>query len=450
MNDAPDILSAVARYRMIKPDDSILAAVSGGPDSVAMLHALHGLSKETGFKLHCAHLDHGLRGADSTADAEFVAEFSRELGVPAICEKAHLAGSSEEEARDVRYRFLRTAARDIGANKIAVGHTRDDRAESVLLNLCRGAGINGLGSIRPIQDDIIRPLIDAGRSDIENYVRRNKLPYRVDRSNTDTSYARNYVRLEILPALRQRLNPAITDALVRLAETAADQSDLMQGLADTARAACQLGGAQDSGLLENLHPALRSELIRSEIRRAKGDLTDITQENVASIVEALASEGDFKLTLPTGRIFAARTGKAFRVWRESPDRMKPFEISLTVPGSTLIEQLSLIIRAELAEPADISRTGADEAAIDENAVAGRLYARSVRPGDRITPFGMKGSKKLQDVFVDKKIPAAQRRRAVAVCDEEKILWVVGVTASEACRVTDKTKRVIRLYALHGQ
>lgn len=434
---------------MIRPGSSVLVAFSGGPDSTVLLRALHASAGQLRITLRAAHYNHCLRGDASDEDAKFAEAFAKSLNIPIHIERAeHLANSShvsEEQARIARHEFLQRVAASIEADAIALGHTADDRAESVLLNLLRGTGIAGLGSIRPVQGNIIRPLIDASRRDVEAYISDYGLPFRVDETNADTSFTRNWVRLELLPLLEERFNSKVRGSLARLADIAADESDLMQQLAESARQKAQLGNAMDADILRNLPVALLREVIRCEIRRVKSDLTDITYEQVESIVAAIYSTSDSRITLTTGDIYATRRGSTFRIHRKTA-RFKPdpFAIELTVPGVTDIEPLSARITAEFVERPRPGKTAPDTVLIDSEAVSGNLTARNVRPGDRIAPFGMKGTKKLQDVFVDGKIPVHDRDWALVVTDDEKILWVAGVVASEACRVTDKTTRAIRL------
>lgn len=451
MSDIPDILSALTRHRMLRPGDVVLVAFSGGPDSATMTHALHESARTLDISLHAAHFNHCLRGESSEEDATFAQAFAEKLGMDIHLEHArHLAGRahvSEEEARTARYEFLRRVASEIGANRIAVGHNADDRAESVLLNVFRGTGIAGLGSIRPVQGDVIRPLIDTTRRDIEAYLAEHSIPFRVDESNADTDYARNWIRHELMPLLEDRCNPNVKTALLRLAEIAADQSDAMEQLAVNARTRAQYGSGMDVDILLSLPTAVLRELIRSEIRLAKADLTDITYDQVRGILEALNSGMDFTVTLTGGEVYASRSGKSFRVYRKAErTRPKPFEVSLPMPGVTEIPGLGCRIITDIVESPEPRKTCADTALIDSESVVGSLRARNARPGDRIVPFGMSGEKKLQDVFVDKKIARRERDKAIVVVDDERILWVVGIVVSEACRVTGRTRRAIRLSA----
>ena len=443
-----DIISTACRYRMFSQGDTVLVAVSGGPDSVAMLHALHACSQALGISLVVAHLDHGLRSEASDMDAEFVRELARSYGLKSIVEKVSGLAGDEESAREARYAFLRRAAAQAGANKIAVGHTADDRAESVLLNIIRGTGIDGLGSIRPVRGNVVRPLIDAFRTEIEAYIQRHGLPFRVDETNQDIAYARNRIRHELLPALEESYSPQVKSALVRLAGIAADQSDLMASLAESASGQVAYRGSMDADLVLRLPKAVQFQLVRSRLLALKGDLRDVTLEQVERVLDALACGKSFKITLPSGTIYAARAGCEFLI--ESGKLRQPikaFDYDLALPGETVVPELGLTVQSDVIRSVENLVISPKLALIDAKAIVGKLRVRNARPGDRITPFGMTGAKKLQDLFVDKKIPRAQRAAAALVVDDEKILWVVGVAASEATRITKKTARIIRLRAV---
>lgn len=447
-----DILSAAARYSMLYPGDTVLVAVSGGPDSVAMLHALHTRRDEFGITLHIAHLNHCIRGEASDMDEEFVRALAGEWGIPATVERVDvpalrraLRAGEEEAARKARHDFLRRTAERVGAAKVALGHTSDDRAESVLMNVIRGTGIDGLGSIRPVSGSLVRPLIDTCRSEVEEYVRENRLPFRVDESNTDTTYTRNRIRHELIPLLERDYNPRVKAALIRLADIADSASGFIESAAQSARDRVALRGAIDAHMLSELFDALRYQVIRNEIGSMKGDLCDVAFEQVQRIVEALETGEDFTITLPSGILYAVRRGNEFCVTRKvaSPE-VEPFDIPLAVPGRTVVPRAGLAIEATIIDSPKPARTPPDTVLIPTDAIAGTLRVRNLRPGDRIIPFGMSGAKKLQDVFVDRKIPRAERALSAVVVDDDRILWVIGVVASEATRVIQDTRKAVEL------
>ena len=453
-----DILQAANRCSMLGIGDLVLVAVSGGPDSVAMLHALTTASCNLGISLHIAHLNHGIRGEESNCDQVFVNNLAQHYGIPITSKRVEIptirieSGVGEEEAARIeRHKFLRDTAANIGANKIAIGHNADDRAESVLLNIIRGSGIDGLASIKPVNDMIIRPLIDTSRQEIEHYIAEQNLQYCIDKTNLDTTYARNRVRHELIALLEENYNPEIRSALVRLAEIAGDQALFMRQAAESALNKVILEGGIDSQLLADMPKALQSQLIREKIREVKGDLTDISFDQIRRVIEHLKVGGDFTVNLPTGELFVTRKGNELRVRRREPvEIVETFETALAVPGKTFIRSIGISLTCEIVAYPIPQKLPGSEAMFDMNRIAGQLISRNVRPGDRIVPFGMRGSKKLQDIFVDKKISKRDRARAIVVCDDEKILWVVGVVTSELGKLTDASQKAIRIVAAPHQ
>ncbi len=442
---------------MFRAGDKILAAVSGGPDSVAMLHALHTSSSQLRISLHVAHLNHGIRGEQSNLDEEFVRDLAHEFGLPITvghvdvpAMRRELRLGEEEAARIARHRFLRETAKSVGANKIAIAHTADDRAETILLNILRGCGVEGLGAMRPVDGTLVRPVIEATRSEIEAYIAQHGLPYRVDESNLDTAYSRNRVRHELIPLLEREFNPEVKAALLRLGEIAGSQSDLVEDLAESSAHALEQRGGLDAGLFVNLPRALRFQIVRSEVIRLKGDPVDVTFEQVERVVDGVRSGDEFTYTLPSGRIYASLKAGILRFYEKKQAANVPaFTYELQVPGETVVPELGLTIRCSVIHNPPVPRLPEAEAMIDAEAVVGKLCVRSVRRGDRIAPLGMAGTKKLQDVFVDKKVPKAQRARVAVVADDENVLWVVGIVSSEIGKVTDTTRKAIHLTAVPG-
>lgn len=354
------ILRAAQKYNMIKSGDKVLLGVSGGPDSVVLLHTLNALSNDLSITLHIAHLNHGIRGKQSDLDEEFVQDLAKHFGIeittrkvdiPSI--KLDMRAGIEEAARAVRYSFLQETAANIGANKIAVGHNADDRAESVLLNLIRGAGVDGLGSIRPVRGNIIRPLIDTFRWEIEAYIKEAGIPFRVDESNADINYSRNRIRHELIPLLEENYNPKIKTSLIRIADIASNQSEYLEESAQSTMNQIASDGNINIQMLLNLPKALQYQIIRSEIRRVKGDLIDVTYEQVERVICELQSGEDFTITLPSGEIYAVRDADKFNVIRKAPEeRIKPFNIKLECPGICVIPQLELKFECDqITDPA---------------------------------------------------------------------------------------------------
>lgn len=449
-----DILAAARRYRMFEPGDLVIVAVSGGPDSVAMLHALHCCSSELGISLHVAHLNHQIRGDESNNDQDFVHNLAHEFGLPVTSESVDVPALQtamkmglEEAARYARYKFLRETCAKLHAQKIAVAHNANDRAESVLLNIIRGTGTAGLGSIRPVRDNIVRPLIDTPRSAILDYIGENGLPFRVDESNMDISYTRNRIRHELIPLLESSYNPRVVEALVRLADISEAESDLLDAVQDSFVRSVKIRHSLDAKLMLDLPLGALRRVIRAEIERCKGDLLDVSLEQIDRVIDAISLGTDFTITLPSGEIYAVLKGNEFSIRHfEAVPSVDDFDYALNIPGDTPVKESGIVISAALVNLPATLKLPKNQVLIDPDSFAGSLRVRSIHPGDRITPFGMSGHKKLQDIFVDNKISRKDRASAAVVVDNEKIYWVVGIAASEQTRITSKAKVAIHLTA----
>lgn len=456
---------------------ALIVAVSGGPDSLALLHALCRLKSGLGLELHGAHLDHALRGEESADDARFVAETFRLLGLAHTSERADVRAfqkrhrlSLEEAARRVRYDFLARVAREQGAGAVALGHTSDDQAETVLMNIIRGSGLAGLRGMETAarhtiggQDILLlRPLLHSTRKDTLDYCSALGLRPRVDRTNLSTALRRNRVRLELLPALEQ-YNPAVRDALIRLSRSAAQEVAHLDGMVDGVwqRAVRQSDGyvavSKDAAL--RLDPALRAHLLRQAVRLVKGDLKGIEQYHIDNMVRLLEGGAGKALDLPGGLRFTVGYAEATVTTAEHdlcPLPSLEGEHPLNVPGETLIHgwRITAALVEPDSEPAPDGSwdyaPGGLRARLSYRPVADGMYVRARRPGDRFQPLGMTGRKKLQDFMVDAKIPRWWRDNVPLVLSTGDIVWVVGWRTAEWARAKERDAPLLELvFALEG-
>jgi len=441
-----------------------VVAVSGGADSVCLLHLLFKLQKELDIGLHVAHLDHGLRGTESEADARYVAELSERLGIPATVErqdvlayKAQQRVSLEEAAREVRYTFLAQVADSIGAGGVAVGHTRDDHIETILMHLIRGSGTRGLRGLQPVSQwqssgnrlTVIRPLLNVSREETVTYCRRHRLRPRLDTSNLSSLPLRNRIRQQLLPLL-QDYNPQITEGLLRTARIAAAD------LAFLDEAARRLWGevAEEQGNTVILHrekfvglpAAMQRHLLRASIERLLGNLMDIEVRHIEEIMDALDKPAGKRLNLPGGLVFSIEYDRY--LLGLDPAALCPFpvldaESPLKIPGETLLPGWH--ISATISNCAQVVKeAGGFTACLDLDKTGTELTMRPCRPGDRFQPLGMSLAKKLGEFMIDAKIPRAWRQRVPIICSPGHILWVVGWRIDERVKVSASTKKMLCL------
>jgi len=461
----PDLVSTVRetirRYRMISTRDTVLAAVSGGPDSVCMLHVLLGLRDEMEFDVVVAHLDHQFRGEESRRDAEFVAELAGRFDLRCICHEENVprflmsnAMSAADAARILRYQFLVKTSKLEYCQRIATGHNADDQAETVLMRVLRGAGPDGLAGIPPKREStIIRPLLACWRADIEAYLDEHDLPYRIDESNSDSKYLRNELRNELLPHLG-RYNPQISRSLAGLASIMADVSAHFDRLTDKALPevlkTARLGQfVLDLPTLAGYDEALKRSVFRRVFASLRPDLPPLASHHVENLLRMLR-EGEVGVSVELPDRARARMEHGCVVFSHGEGPPTAEERELPVPGETSFEEAGLTITAELLPRSELGycpiEANEDIALFDWDSLGSPLRVRSKREGDRFVPFGMDGSQSLKDLFINSKVAFSFRPSVPVLCDDEGILWVVGLRRAARAPVTDETSTVLAVRA----
>lgn len=453
---------------------TLLVAVSGGGDSLALLYALQHLRREFDLRLHGAHLNHNLRAA-AAADAAFVKDTFRRLNIPCEIHSADVAAyrrahglSLEDAARRLRYRFLADAAARCNAHAVAVAHTADDQAETLLMHIIRGSGLAGLRGMQPLErlaiDNadlaLFRPLLTVSRAQTYAYCAALGLLPRHDETNLSVEHARNRIRLELLP-LMERVNPAARDALLRLASNASEDGAYIQGQANAVwrEVARQVDGGGivtlDARSLARQHPAIQSRVLRRAVHAAQGSAggIDIDRGHILAMRRMLTGPAGKTLSLPGGVLFAAGYGVA-RIGRTDAvqaalARLPAIvgEHPLAIPGETRVGgwRITAAVCDNVDRARAVGRCG-DSAAetLDLDRLGGDLRLRARLPGDRFQPLGMAHSKKLQDFMVDERIPREMRHCIPLLVSGKGIACVVGWRIAHWARVRDDTRRCLRL------
>jgi len=444
----------------------VLVALSGGADSVALLLLMRDLEAAGEVVLAgAAHLNHQLRGADADADEAFCGTLAARLGVPLVVERADVAAlaraqkrSIEDAARTARYAFFARAAEGLSADVIAVAQTKEDQAETFLLRLLRGAGTRGLAAIRPRAGRVVRPLLEIARDDLRGFLRDRGETFREDASNADVSIPRNRVRHELIPFLRSHFSPSVVRVLAREAALARQDEEFLQGEAIKLAARIVLGEDDDIRLdaagLRDASPALGSRVVLAALERLAGR-KPVTFDHVGRVM-ALAARGEDGAAISLPGQSAIRAGGSILLRRgrgRLPASANSFAFSLSIPGEVELGPQRLAVGAERVP--DGSRPGTRWAGrgVEVGVAAGPielpLAVRSRRPGDRFTPLGAPGARKLQDFFVDRKIAREDRDTVPLVVDRrDRIVWVVGQSVAEDFRVTDPSQGVILLKVRH--
>ncbi|MBE3588472.1 MAG: tRNA lysidine(34) synthetase TilS [Thermoanaerobacteraceae bacterium] len=456
----------ISRFNMLNRKDTVLVGVSGGPDSMALLHFLWQLRREFSLNLAVAHLNHLFRGEEARADARMVEEYARGLGLPVYVEEFDVPAyrrrtglSAQDAARRVRYRFFERLAGETGAGRVALGHHADDQAETILFNFLRGAGPSGLKGIPPVRGRYIRPFLDVRRREIESYCRRYQLPVREDASNKKPIYTRNRIRLELIPLLEQKYNPGLVDALVHLGHICREEDAYLEE--ETARLYSRVLLEEREDRLVLSIPALLSApvaLRRRLVRRAfaclageGGSLSFLRVEALLLLVENPV--GGRVVELPGG-VKARRQKSRLYLWLDQNDLAVPFySYPLVVPGVTFIPETGQRILARvIPSPAapDPRRLSPAEALLDYDSLPGDLRVRRRREGDRFHPLGMAGSMKLKKFLIDRGVARERRDEIPLVVAGEQVVWVGGLRPGEPWKVTPHTKRCLYLQMLEGR
>jgi len=465
------VAQTIESFSMLGSGDHVLAAVSGGPDSVALLRALVLLSPSYGLRLTTAHLNHGLRGDEADREEAFVRRLSAGMDIPCISKKidvpalkAGTGRSLEEICREIRYRFLEETARHCGAVRIATGHHRDDQAETVLLNLIRGSGPEGLKGIMPVRESlIIRPLFYLSRAEILDFLSREGLPYMTDSSNATPLFLRNRIRNRLIPELSAAYNPKIVESLCHTAEILREEDGYIRAEADRILKGWGIAPEKKEKLIPlesflTLHPALQGRIVKhlleSSAPSGRGGIGYRHVKAVLALSRQDLNRSAVSIDLPAGVRVERRegtlrvVGAEGRVHGRESRRVAPppgFCYPVEVPGRVWIRELDRTVCFEfVAKPSrEEMRRQPLAAFIDFDRICLPMSLRSLKAGDRMHPLGMRGTKKMQDYFVDRKTPCDLRPRIPLLVDGKSVVWVAGERISQRVRVTEETKMVLK-------
>ena len=443
MSNRPVVLDAIRATNLIAPWERVLVMVSGGADSVGLLDALRELYGPDA--LVALHVNHGLREA-AGEDERHCAEVCERLGVRLEVEQVEVprGGNLEARAREARYEAAERVRARLRLDLVATGHTADDQLETVLYRLATSPGRRALLGMRPRTGTLVRPLLGVGREQVRAYCRERGLEWREDETNQDRRFARNRLRLDVLPALRA-IHPAALENVLATVEELRDEAELLDAAVDEAADRVATGGpepAVDANRLAELAPPLRRLVLRRVAEQAAGESLPLSARRVQEIEQLASRGGSGSLDLGGGLRVVAEYG-VLRFQRDAGD-VDPEPAVLAVPGECRFGDWQLACVLEGGASRDLGST--DEPLLDASKLAGELTVRSWRDGDRMRPLGLSGTKSLQDLFTDSKVPRALRRRLPVIESDGEIVWVAGVALSERFKVTVDTGRAARLRA----
>ncbi|WP_293981403.1 tRNA lysidine(34) synthetase TilS [uncultured Clostridium sp.] len=453
------VMSYIKDNNLINPKDRILVALSGGPDSVCLLNILYNLKEELDIEIGAAHLNHMLRDEDAFQDEEYVKNLCESFDIPCFVKRVDINKyskenkmSSEMAGRDARYNFFDEVIREHGYNKIATAHNANDQAETILFRLMRGTGIEGLCGIKVCRDKIIRPILCLSRKEVEEYIEVNNLKPRIDKTNFEKIYNRNKIRLDILPYIKENFNEDIIQTLNRMSVLLQKDNEFIE---KSARSFYEkyCVEQQDYFIIKKKmfdnHEAVVTRVIRYALTNFSKTHYDFEMKHIYDICNLAKNNSGKVIDLPN-KIYAENiygdiyikeriinnnihVKQEIKINKDDIDGKKIafqnniIEFSLVNNDSSLNLKQNILIRY-----------------FDFDKINNFISLRNRKNGDKISPLGMSGSKKLKDIFIDMKIPKEERDSVPLLCFDENISWIVGLRVSEEYKITNKTKNILKV------
>jgi tRNA(Ile)-lysidine synthase len=440
------VRKTIRAFHMLSESEHVLVAVSGGADSTALLLCLHKLALAFRLTLTVAHLNHGIRGAEADEDEDFVRKTSAELGLRFISEtidikqQAKMARRNIEDlARQRRYEFLRRCALEVGVQKIAVGHTLNDQAETALFRFIRGSGIEGLSAIHPVVGGtVIRPLMECSRTSILQYLKQEGKSYRDDSTNADLRHSRNRIRRELLPYLEGHFNPRIIETLAREAGLVREAWSFIESQAKRAFQNINTRASEGLSLSINgflrIDPALQKEVCRQALLECLGSLRSITSCHINSLQTLFRrDQGGARIQFPRG-CFAVREFDVILLQKEAPPAGRPFSHELKVPGRCVVPETGAVLTAAYCSTPDlktIREMSVRQAFLEAALLPKGLTVRSREPGDR---YGGPGHRKVKKMLIDRRVPFTQRAFLPMIAAGSTVIWTPGFRPARAYEV----------------
>lgn len=447
-----DIRAYIKNHDLILPHTTVLIAVSGGADSISLLHLLHQLRTEWPFKIHIAHLNHQLR-PNAQTDADFVAQTAADFQVPFTMGTANIEElaknekrSIEDAARQARRKFLQETAHQVGATRIALGHTQNDQAETILFRLLRGTSLTGLSGIRPKTDNLwIRPLLETPRSQIEAFIAHHRLPFRTDESNTDLKFARNKIRHHLLPYLKTHYAPQIEPALTRLGTLAQEDDNLLETLTQEAFQKATLYSANRKIILDvkqifGYHISLRRRLLKKALFELGISENAVTFVMMVRLLDSL-NQNHSRMQISADIVAHHVNGLCILAKPTSP-----FHVPICLLGNTPfpIQNARILAKRHAAtNTLQVKPNDAYTVFFDADQLPSSIYIRQIQNGDRFQPFGFAGTQKVNKLLVEHKIPHPLRCEVPVLVGDHQILWVLGLRRSNYAPITSKTKHIVQ-------
>jgi tRNA(Ile)-lysidine synthase len=429
------VIKTIEKYNLLNKKDRVVVALSGGSDSTALLAALAQISKQLDFSIIVAHYNHGLRGTQSDEDEKYSQELAKKMGLIFVSgkmdSKLQQKGVSPEDFyRQQRYQFLNKVAEDYNAQKIALGHNIQDQAETVLLNLLRGSGLEGLKGILPIREGkFIRPLIEVSKEEIIAFLNEAGISYCQDSSNENNIYLRNKIRLELIPYLKEKFNPKIEENLAQMAEILRQDDDFIRNSVQEALESTYIQSLPDGislniEYIKGLVPSIRLRLFKEILESMIPEKNGFSFSNINALERlAQATESGKRISLPLA-IVARREYDNIILTRDKIClKQVDYEYPVNIPGIIHVKETDRTISIEKTFRDKMDMQLKNKIYLDLDKIQQPIILRNRRDGDRFQPLGMKGQQKIKSLFINQKIPRNKRNEVMLLVDQDSVIWI---------------------------
>ena len=444
--------------KLIEPGDNVLIGLSGGPDSVFLFYNLIKLKDTLSFNLYASHINHMYRGKDAQHDEDFVRNLCEKYGVKLFIRKKHageyareLKVTEEEAGRILRYGFFKENLDEIGNGKIAVAHNLNDQAETVLQRMIRGTGIDGLSAMSFKKGNIIRPMLNVPKSEVLNYLNKNKYDYCVDETNLHDIYSRNKIRLNLIPYLEKNFNPNIQVALYRMSEVMERDKKIIEKYVDlqfydVLKERSENSVILDLNKLKGFEPAELGRILRRGIEELKVTTMNIEMKHIVYAV-------NFIMTGTTGKKINLSDGFTIEISYDNliinkinkiVEKIPNFQYNIELNVPLYISEVRKTVTLTVLDVSNFNIEDRSSISLDYDLIKGNLVVRNKRPGDSMIPCGMTGRKKLKDIFIDLKIPAEERDRKLILADDENILWLEDFRIHNSFKISSSTNKILNI------
>ncbi|WP_231160509.1 tRNA lysidine(34) synthetase TilS [Clostridium botulinum] len=452
------VIHTIKQNNMFEVGDKVVVAVSGGPDSICLLHILYKLKEKIGISIVAAHINHCLRGEEADKDEEYVRKFCENLNVQCFVKKEDVHKISKDRGiscemagREVRYDFFSEVLNNVRANKIAVAHNANDQAETILMRMLRGTGLEGLIGIRAVRDNIfVRPIIDITRDEIEDYCYVNNLNPRIDKTNLENIYTRNKIRLELIPYIQKNFNSDVIEVLNRFSDTVKIDNDYLNKVSlEKYNKYCK--GEKDKVIIKEEvfkeHEAILTRVIRMALKELKGNLNNFDKGHIYDIIDIQKKSTGKFIMLPKnirvlnnyGDVNLYKNNNKINI-----DKGKQ-EYNLVINKENILDN-GLKITLDIIN--NVEDTKFDKSSLikyfDYDKINRDIKLRYRNNGDKFVPLGMKGTKKLKDLFINLKIPKEKRDIIPLIVFDDEISWIVGYRISDKFKINKNTKRILKI------